>query len=138
MAITWNAATMATGVTQVDQQHQMLFLKLDSLLAALRQGRAKEEIEQMLSWLGQYAAQHFANEEACMNKHRCPVAAANKAAHGEFVRVFGDFQARFHRDGATTSLVLEVEKSLAAWVAQHIQRIDVQLGPCVKKTAGAL
>ena len=137
MAILWNE-TMATGVAKVDQQHQMLFLKLDGLLTAMRQGKAKEEVEKMLAWLGQYAAQHFAHEEGCMNAHHCPAAAANKAAHAEFVRVFGDFQARFKRDGATTTLVLEVEKSLAAWVEQHIRRIDVQLGPCVKKLAATV
>lgn len=135
MRIQWDAATMATGIGVVDAQHQKLVQTLNELIEAMRQGRGKEEIEPILAWLGDYAAKHFLYEESCMTQYRCPSAAANKAAHAEFIRLFSSFRERFAQQKATTSLVLEIEQKLALWLRDHICKIDRQLGGCVHKVA---
>ena len=129
--IKWEPS-MSTGVETVDDQHRQLIAWLNDLLGAMKEGRGRGEIQHLLDELGGYAATHFAHEEGCMARYHCPVAAANMAAHQDFVRVFGAFKAEFERVGATSEIVVRVQRELMAWLTGHIKGIDTQLYPCVK------
>ena len=135
MSITWNPDTMSTGVAEVDAQHRELIGRLNRLFEMMRQGKAKSEIESLVGFIGEYAVWHFAHEEACMERHRCPAAAANKAAHAQFVQVFEGLSQRLTREGPTLSLVLEIQKQMTDWLTSHIVRVDTQLRPCTPRQA---
>jgi hemerythrin len=70
-----------------------------------------------------------------MVKYRCPVARINMAAHAFFVKRFGDLRAEHEAGGVGSDLALRVEGELAQWFADHIERIDAKLAPCVKRAA---
>ena len=129
-AIHWDPS-MTTGIDSVDDQHKQLIAWLNDLLEAMSMGRGRTEVEALLAQLGTYAGTHFGHEEACMVKYKCPVAAANAAAHKEFVATFTAFREEFQRDGATASLVVRVESELMRWLTGHIKRTDTQLAACV-------
>lgn len=130
--LTWNPATMSTGVTEVDDQHKELIGKLNELFDRMAKGEGKDALKGLLTFLSQYAAWHFGREENCMEAHRCPASAANKAAHAEFIRVFGGLKARIEAEGPTTKLVLETQQQLSSWLTNHIVRIDTKLKNCVR------
>lgn len=61
---------------------------------------------------------------------QCPSRAANKAAHKQFLVQFAEFQERFQKDGATTTLVLELKDLASSWLKSHICKIDTGLRAC--------
>lgn len=133
MPFEWDEATMGTGVPEIDAQHQELIRRLKGLLTAMREGRSESEIGSVLDFLGEYAAWHFGEEATCMDRHRCPAAAANRSAHRRFVRVFEELATRVKAEGPKMSLTIHAERELADWVRHHIVRIDTQLRQCVAR-----
>ncbi len=131
MPFEWDEETMGTGVPEIDAQHQELIKRLRGLLAAMRAGRSESELGSVLDFLGEYAAWHFGQEEACMDRHHCRAAAANRSAHRHFVAVFEELAARVKAEGPKMSLTIRAERELADWVRHHIVRIDSQLKECV-------
>lgn len=135
--IVWNAA-LATGVPNIDAQHQELIEHFNALAAAVEQGRGREETGALLDFLQFYALWHFEREEHCMDEYRCPAAAANKAAHHYFKRRFGWLYEQYQESDANPQTVSDTLAELETWIVSHIARIDTRLGPCVNgSTAGA-
>ena len=132
--ISWDPS-MTTGVESLDNQHKQLITWLNDLLSAMSFGRGRNEVAGLLDKLGGYAVMHFGNEEECMTKYNCPVAAKNAAAHLDFVATFTTFREEFDRTGATAHLVVRVEGELMRWLTSHIRGIDTQLAPCAKGNA---
>lgn len=130
MAVTWDP-TMATGVPSVDEQHKELFRQVAALSDAMSQGRGRDEIKPILQFLADYVVKHFAEEEAYMEQHHCPVAAANKAAHRDFLQQLKLFQERFNTQGVGPSLVLDLHDVVSQWLVKHIHGIDKQLSSSV-------
>jgi|SRR5690554_5339539 hemerythrin len=137
MAIIWNAETMSTGFDDIDEQHKELFERLNALLDAMKDGKGKSEIERLLGFLGDYAVRHFAHEEDCMARHRCPMASANKEAHAKFIRTFEDLSRRLVAEGPSLALVIETQQKVADWIQSHIVRVDTHLRGCALSRAGA-
>ncbi len=131
MPFVWDEKTMGTGVPEIDAQHQELIGRLRGLLTAMKEGRSGSEIAGLLDFLGEYAAWHFGQEEACMDRHHCRAAAANRSAHRHFVTVFEEIAARVKAEGPKMSLTIRAERELADWVRYHMVRIDSQLRECV-------
>ena len=130
--IAWDESSMATGVTSVDAQHRTLIERINDLHAACLAGTAKEELLEMLAFLGNYATSHFKHEEGVMEEHKCPVRGKNKAAHAQFL---GDYQSLVElvkRDGASTTVVIQLKEMLANWLKNHICNVDAQLRGCAQ------
>jgi hemerythrin-like metal-binding protein len=123
---------MTTGLESLDAQHKQLISWLNDLLHEISLGRSRAEVEAMMDRLDGYVVNHFSQEEACMTRYKCPVAAANLAAHANFVAMFALFKEEFERDGVTAHLVVRLESELTRWLSGHIKRTDTQLAPCVR------
>ena len=130
-AIRWDES-MSTGVEALDSQHKQLISWLNDLLEAMSEGRARREIDSLLTQLGGYAALHFTNEEDCFERYKCPFAAQNAAAHKDFIATFQAFRDEFDRDGPTAHLVIRVQSELMRWLSLHIKRTDTNLRTCVR------
>lgn len=131
MAIAWDSS-MTTGVASVDAQHKELFRQVAALKDAMTQGKGRDEIQRLLEFLAKYVLKHFAEEEQQMEQYACPAAAANKAAHAEFVAQLKQFKSRFDAQGAVATLVIELHDVATRWLVQHIKGIDTQLLAAVK------
>ncbi len=125
--ITWDESRMATGVESVDCQHQELINKINALHAACVAGTAKAELVTMVQFLGQYAKDHFAHEEGVMQQHRCPMRGQNKAAHAQFLKDYERLAELVEKEGASTSLVLQLKDMLGHWLTNHICKVDTNL-----------
>ena len=121
-----------TGIREIDDDHKRLAEGLNQLEQALASGSGARNINQLLNFLSSYATTHFAREEKCMAHHQCPTAAANKAAHQDFIRKFSAAQAKIAKTSGTAAalVAMQVHRELSDWILQHILRVDSALKRC--------
>ena len=131
MAAKWTPS-MSTGVAELDKQHQELIDRLNDLTRAMIDGHGTEKLGETLDFLGTYAVNHFAAEEAQMARHRCPMEAANKKAHADFVKRFGEIQHTVAANGATATVLIATMRELSTWLVSNIQGCDAKLKSCVQ------
>ncbi len=119
-----------TGVAEVDHDHKRLVEGLNKLEELLQTGRGSESIPAVLGFLERYANEHFAREEACMHRLKCPNAAANVAAHAQFRQTFAKAKDKLQNASAGALVARQVHGELVAWITNHILRIDMGLRSC--------
>lgn len=120
----------ATGVRDVDEQHQKLFMMVNDFEQSVRTNQAESSFEGALKFLANYVAVHFKCEEGCMAAMRCPSAAANKEAHAQFLRVFRNFVKRLKTEGYSKALASELLQTMQQWLIGHICGVDLRLKQC--------
>jgi hemerythrin len=126
----------ATGVAYIDEQHRLLFQMSETYRDAVTHREGERTYGFVLEWFEQYSRAHFGQEEECMERYRCPAAAANKEAHAAFSAAIAGFQQRFSRDGFDPADAQRLVDFVDHWLASHIARIDTQLKPCVDGVEG--
>lgn len=122
----------ACGIQRIDEQHKMLFGMSDDFRACLDEGRGGRVYPSLLTNLESYCAGHFAFEEDCMNKYRCPVARINKEAHMGFLDVLAKFRQRHTDRGYDHTDARALIDAMDEWLDSHICAIDIHLKHCVK------
>jgi hemerythrin len=134
MPLTWDSR-LAVGVETIDDQHKELFSQVNALLAAMGDRRGREEIGPMLDFLASYVIQHFRMEEALMRLHRYPDAPAHGERHAAFVKDLQRFDAQYRKDGATMTLLFQLNGAVCDWLREHVGREDRALGEFLRKRA---
>jgi hemerythrin len=124
--ITWDKA-LETGDSQIDAQHQELFGRIDKLLLASREKRSRDEVGQMLTFLGDYVVEHFSAEERMMITAGYPELEAHRSEHQRFVAEFGLLYREFKAEGPTTLFIIRIGNRVTGWLREHIYRTDRML-----------
>ena len=124
--INWNS-TLETGVAVIDNDHRTLIEQINLLEEALQQGAGKDRLGELVAFLDKYTRMHFAREEALMTERKCPVSGLNCTAHLLLLQKLDAWNNRLNASGATTSLVLEINREMGAWITQHIIKIDCRI-----------
>jgi hemerythrin len=127
MAIEWNAERMATGLPEIDAQHQVWIRRFNEFDNAVINRQGLNSILSTLDFLTQYAETHFASEEASMARLNSPAQAANRAAHNEFRRKLTEIKTWVSHEGVSMVEVIALKVTLEDWLVNHICTIDVQL-----------
>ena len=135
--IAWDENSMASGFATVDSQHKQLIDRINELHAACLAGTGKEELLKMLTFLGEYAVSHFRQEEDIMREHKCPVRGKNKAAHTLFLKDYEGLVEAVKREGASTTVLLQLKEMLGHWLNNHICNVDVNLRTCARSQAAS-
>ncbi|MBM3907504.1 MAG: bacteriohemerythrin [Gemmatimonadetes bacterium] len=130
----WNES-YATGVPQLDQQHQTLFKAVAALADAVDSPDGAAEYARLLVFLVHYCKDHFSIEERCMAQHRCPTAATNKAQHAGLIEMLGEHQRYFAANGYDQRDAQLLVTTLQHWLRSHIGRVDLELRRCVTNHA---
>lgn len=126
MRITWDRA-LETGDDEIDAQHRELFARIDKLLAASREKRSREEVGQMLTFLGDYVVHHFTAEERMMAAASYPEIVAHQAEHARFVQEFTILYNEYKSEGPSTLFIIRVGNRVTGWLREHIYRTDRSL-----------
>lgn len=134
-SIKYDPPTMDTGDAGVDQQHRQIFAVLDDLDLAAREGRGKAEIDKVFTFLGDYVVKHFAYEEQRMEATDCPMKDVNKAQHKKFLEAFTALSERYAKEGPTTALLTDLQKTARSWLVGHICKTDAGLRGCKARSA---
>jgi hemerythrin len=132
--VSWDAS-MSTGLVQIDEQHKELIQKLNELTMAMKQQRARAEIEGIIDFLEHYVSVHFSDEEGCMEKYHCPMAEINQRAHVKFTQTFYELRAQFQKEGPSAALAIAIQRDLRDWLINHIRQVDISLHSCTREAA---
>jgi hemerythrin len=122
MPLTWTD-TLATGIRQIDLQHQELIELINALEEAHASGQRQAALEEVLPKLSAYVLFHFTTEEAMMPRTLGEHAERHRRQH----RVFTD-RVEDLRDAPPESIDLaELIAYLKQWLVEHIMKTDHEL-----------
>ena len=131
MSVKWQKE-FATGVVEIDRQHQELFSKLDDLIDAAEKGKGQKVLLDVYSFLDTYTRKHFAAEEGLQRKFNYPHMALHCEEHQSFLKSLERLKFRITEDGPTDSVVKLTRDTLVNWLIQHVCSTDQSLGDFVK------
>lgn len=112
----------ATGIGEIDRQHQELFKHTAELHHAMVEGRGRQVIGEKVTFLATYAQEHFALEERLMTQAGYPGLAKHQELHRTLVGQVSGLLQRF--TAGETLKTMEVSEFLASWLRHHILDVD--------------
>jgi hemerythrin len=112
----------------MDDQHKELFARINLLLAASGQGKGRDEVLKTVQFLESYVVTHFTDEEALMTRAGFPGLTAHRQEHAAFVDDVAKIKAEYLKSGASTVLVIQVQRRVVDWLKNHIGREDKEYG----------
>jgi hemerythrin len=119
--VTWDQS-YSVKVKCCDEQHQKLFQLLNALHDAMRVGKGRSVIGQIVAELSDYARTHFQAEEALMERANYPGLAGHRVEHHRFVGRVAEFQKDL--DAGTGGNSVAVLEFLKNWLVKHIKKLD--------------
>ncbi|PPD49591.1 MAG: bacteriohemerythrin [Methylobacter sp.] len=120
--ITWTAEQFGTNVGFADEEHKVLFDKLNKLYDLAIGGAARSAIGAQLDDLIAYVVEHFAHEEREMQAKGFHDYPAHKAEHVALIGICADLQKKFHAGEA--EVTEEVGQLVKGWLDNHIPKFD--------------
>lgn len=121
----------SVGVEQLDAQHRKLFEYFNELEGAMRKGRGREVIAQVLANLASYTREHFRQEEDLMRRAAFPGLERHRQVHEAFVARVQELVKR--QAEGDTSVTVEAATSMAEWLSRHILGMDREYAPYMAK-----
>jgi hemerythrin len=131
MAFRWRDE-LATGITNVDNQHKELIKRTNDLLQQMKTGNASGEIFKTLDFLASYVVEHFADEEKVMKDYEYPLYKDHKQIHDDFVDSVKDLGKNLNNANNLSPFVIEVNKQVCDWLLNHILKQDKEMALYVK------
>jgi hemerythrin len=116
---------MATGVRQIDMQHQELITLINDLENAHAAGREAAALDEALPRLTAYVLFHFGTEETLMKNSGIASEhfALHKQQHRDFAAKVGALRSRPDAAAELPALI----DYLKTWLVEHIMRSDREL-----------
>ena len=115
------------GVDWMDAQHLELTEKICDLVAAMEEGRGREEVVVTLGFLDRYVIDHFGEEERGMDETGYPDAEAHKLEHAKFKVTLKALRSDLESRNVEI-LPGKLHDELANWLRNHILEVDKRLG----------
>jgi len=134
MAMQWNE-NLSVGLDVIDNQHKGIISRINNLLNAMSQGKGRDEVGKVLTFLADYVVKHFTAEEGLMKKYNFDGYPEQQAEHAKFIKDFSLLKKEFETGSVTTTLVLQTQRVLCDWLTNHITNKDKQIGVFIKKCA---
>jgi hemerythrin len=124
--ISWDKS-LETGDPEIDDQHRELFRRIDALMAATQDRRARSEVGRLLTFLGDYVVGHFAAEERLMEEYGYPEVEAHRDEHRNFVSDYARLYQDYRAEGPGPVFVIKFGNRVTGWLCEHICRTDRRL-----------
>jgi hemerythrin len=117
----WNDE-LQVDVPKFDEQHCVLIKLLNDLHDAMKQGKGRAVIGEVLDELIRYTGYHFSAEETAFDEHGYPELHAHQKQHAELLARALELQEK-HKAG-DLAVTAEVLDFLRSWVTEHIKKCD--------------
>ena len=127
LLITWSDS-FSVKVAEIDTQHKKLVEMINKLYDAMKVGKSKDVMGEILISLISYTVTHFKTEEMYFDLYNFSEKEAHKAEHIKFVETVTKFKTDFDSGKATISL--EVMNFLKDWLTKHINGSDKKYAKC--------
>ncbi|MCL2575267.1 MAG: bacteriohemerythrin [Defluviitaleaceae bacterium] len=119
---------LITGIDIVDEQHKMLFVRLDELINLGCGNENIAALKSALEFLEKYAMMHFETEECLMRQACYPKFEAHKELHRTFIDKKNELKKLLVDDGYKNKLLIELRSFLVSWLINHIKNEDMVFG----------
>jgi len=116
-----------TGIKAIDEQHKELFRRINSLLAACQEDKARDAVDDVLKFLEDYIVIHFIAEENIQLHYSYPGYPLHKAMHESFIMDIEGLKKQFDEEGSSASMIERTNKVAIEWLLNHIKRMDKEL-----------
>ena len=128
--IEWTDA-LETGVTEIDDQHRVLFKLVNDLHAAAEsQESDADAVADAMYTLSEYVTEHFGDEEALMARHHYAGLAAHHDMHQRLTARTLKLMTQFV-NGEKVSMI-ELSEFLGNWLKDHIIEQDCRFVATMK------
>ena len=124
--ITWNDS-FSMGIRQIDDQHRKLVGLLNSLFDAMKEGKGKDILGEILTDLITYTVFHFSTEENYFKKYAYPEFVKHAQEHQYLTKNAAELKTKFDKGEAV--ITVEVMQFLKDWLNNHILRTDKKYSP---------
>jgi len=121
--ITWNEE-LSVNIEMIDKQHQKLVDMINKFYDEIAKKSNKELIAELIRKMGEYATEHFRDEEELFKGLDYDGAADHIIEHEQFVKKVVDLEQRY-REGKLI-LSIEITEFLKKWLVTHIQKVDME------------
>jgi hemerythrin-like metal-binding protein len=115
------------GINSIDAQHKVLVGMINDLHDAMREGKAKSILGEIIEGLSNYTKTHFLNEETLFDTYNYPETIAHRKEHSAFITQIAEFQQGFSEGKLSVSI--QVMNFLKDWLKSHIMDTDKQYVP---------
>ena len=132
MELHWTPA-LSIGHAEIDNQHIALFRHFREFIDGCSQGDAKDVLIELHARLKEYADQHFAAEEALMQKVGFPDLEQHRRKHQVFRQRLVDLRQQISSQGPTLMNIIQTNKTLVTWLVEHVQDLDQIFGEYLKQ-----
>ncbi|MBU0985514.1 MAG: bacteriohemerythrin [candidate division Zixibacteria bacterium] len=124
----------SVGVDAMDRQHQKLIDMINDLHGAMKKGRGRAIIGEIVNELISYCRLHFSTEERLLAQHSYPDIEQHRIKHQQLVEKVMDMKTELKDDHAPAAH--NMMKFLNDWLIQHIMGTDKLYGEYInsKKT----
>ncbi|MGC9969096.1 MAG: bacteriohemerythrin [Bryobacteraceae bacterium] len=112
----------SVNVKLFDTQHRRLVGLITRLETAMREGRARREMAEILSDLADYAGEHFATEETVLKAYDFPRRDTHALEHRQFSALICNLQIQSASDKPAMSV--RVLDDLKEWLSRHVLGSD--------------
>ena len=131
MEIEWSD-DLDTGISVIDEQHKELFRRINALLAACQESKARDAVGDVLKFLEDYIVIHFIAEENIQLHYSYPGYPLHKAMHESFIIDIEGLKKQFEEEGSSAAMVERTNKVAIEWLLNHIKRMDKELADYLK------
>lgn len=121
--ITWTASQFGTNVGFADDEHKILFDKLNKLYDLATSGAQRSAVGAQLDDLIAYVVDHFAHEEREMLAKGYAGYERHKAEHEALIGICAGLQTKFHAGEAEVDE--GVGQLVKGWLDSHIPNFDM-------------
>jgi len=111
-----------TGIESVDTQHRHLVEIVNKFDEAAKRGKGSRIMNEILSELLGYTAEHFAAEEKILEDAGYPKLKQHRSQHRQLLQKVERLQFEFDQQGKR--ITVEVREFLKYWLINHILKED--------------
>lgn len=124
------------GIADIDGEHRKLFQMINEAQKLLGESTTDATIaaKNLIKALREYAATHFAHEEAYMEKIQDPELARQKKEHRQFAIDMCRYEVNDMDEEQARKVMEELLVYLSRWLYRHIMGSDMMIGHNAPKT----
>ena len=123
-----------TGSSLIDGDHRKLIDLVDALFQSMQGGQDQGRVSKAMNDLIAYTREHFAREEAEMQRIRYVAALAHRAEHTKLLKQMVELNKILDTGGRLN--ISAVADFLSGWLRDHILAADMKLAAALKQQLG--
>ena len=122
MAIIEWSSNLSVNIKTIDDQHKKLVDMVNTLHDAMKSGKAKDVMNDLVGQLAAYTDSHFKTEEEFFRKHKYNETVKHKAEHDSLRKEVMALKSKL--DSGEAIITVEVLYFLKDWLSKHILGSD--------------